>query len=179
MTELADPRLSAWGNFYVIVGSAGAALIAVQFVVITLIASMRQSASEETIGAFGTPTVVSFSSALLISALMSAPWPSLVGVSVALAVCGFGGLLYGALVIRRALRQTGYHPVLEDWVWYATLPCCSYAALAASSLLLRRAPHAALFMTAASALSLLLIGIHNAWDTVTHLVTGMSGSEQT
>jgi len=28
-----------------------------------------------------------------------------------------------------------------------------------------------LFVVAASALGLLLIGIHNAWDSVTHLVT--------
>ena len=32
MTEFADPRLAPWGNFYVIVGSAGAALVGIQFV---------------------------------------------------------------------------------------------------------------------------------------------------
>jgi hypothetical protein len=41
VTDLADPRLAAWQSFYVIVGSSGAALIGVQFVVITLIATTR------------------------------------------------------------------------------------------------------------------------------------------
>ena len=39
MTSFADPRLSAWESFYVIVGSSGGALIGLQFVVMTLIAA--------------------------------------------------------------------------------------------------------------------------------------------
>ena len=58
MTELANPELAGWENFYVIVGSAGAALIGIQFVVITLIADMRPRPPADSIGAFGTPTVV-------------------------------------------------------------------------------------------------------------------------
>jgi hypothetical protein len=37
----------------------------------------------------------------------------------------------------------------------------------------------ALFVIAAAALALLLIGIHNAWDTVTHLVTSGSLGDDT
>jgi hypothetical protein len=43
---------SAWENFYVIVGSSGAALIGMQFVVIALIANRRALASAEAIHAF-------------------------------------------------------------------------------------------------------------------------------
>jgi hypothetical protein len=43
---------SAWENFYVIVGSSGAALIGMQFVVIALIANRRALASPEAIHAF-------------------------------------------------------------------------------------------------------------------------------
>lgn len=57
-TELADPRLSPWQTFFFIVGSSGAALIGVQFVVITLIATIRRRADAATISAFATPTVV-------------------------------------------------------------------------------------------------------------------------
>src|SRR5512142_2445546 len=100
-----------WDSFYVIVGSSGAALIGLQFVVITLIASLRTLANAETLGAFGTPTVVHLSGALLVSAVMSAPWESLHSASIALALCGLGGLVYSALIIRRARRQTAYTPV--------------------------------------------------------------------
>ena len=94
MTEFANPRLSEWANFYVIVGSAGAALIGIQFVVITLVAGMRERPPNDSVNAFATPTVVHFAGALLISAIMSAPWRSLFSASTALALCGLAGLTY-------------------------------------------------------------------------------------
>jgi hypothetical protein len=176
VTELAPAALSAWANFYVIVGSAGAAVIGVQFVVIALIASRRAGATAEGIRAFATPTVAHLGAALFVSATMSAPWPSLCPVSAALTLCGLGGLGYGAMVIQRARRQTTYAPVWQDWLWYAALPCSLYAALAVAALLLRTQTQLALFALGGVALGLLLIGIHNAWDTVTHIVVEGSHS---
>ncbi len=170
MTNFADPRLSAWESFYVIVGSSGAALIGIQFVVITLVAWMRRRPEPTTISAFATPTVVHFAGALVISAVMSAPWPSLALPSAALATWGLGGLAYGATVIVRARRQTGYRPVREDWLWYAILPCTAYTTLALGAALLTPTTPTALIVIAAAALAMLLIGIHNAWDSVTHIV---------
>ncbi len=170
MTEVPNPTLAAWQTFYVIVGSSGAALIGVQFVVITLIATMRRRTTATTISAFATPTVVHLGGALIVSALMSAPWHSLVPPSVAVAMCGLVGLGYGAVVIRRARRQTGYKPVWEDWLWYAVLPCSAYAALAMGALFLCTTTRLALFTIGTVALALLLIGIRNAWDAVTHIV---------
>jgi hypothetical protein len=175
VTELANARLAEWASFYVIVGSSGAALIGMQFVVMTLIANMRVRPPLESLHAFGTPTVVQLTGALLVSAIMSAPWPSLVPVALTVGMCGFGGMAYGAIVIRRARRQTYYKPVWQDWLWYATLPCVLSVILALGAALLRIATQLALFVIAAAALSLLLIGIHNAWDTVTHMVTTPSG----
>lgn len=178
MTDVADARLSAWGNFYVIVGSSGAALIGVQFVVITLIAGMRRRAEADSISAFATPTVVHLAGAFLISAIMSVPWASLFPASVALAVAGLCGLAYGAIVIHRARRQTGYRPVWEDWLWHATFPCGAYVALALAALFLSTATQPAMSVIAAAALGLLLIGIHNAWDSVTHIVVGAAGEDE-
>ncbi len=170
MSEFASPALSAWQSFYVIVGSSAAALIGIQFVVIALIANIRQPPTADSISAFGTPTVVHLASALLVSAIMSVPWPSLFPTSIAFAMCGLGGLAYGAIVIRRARRQAYYKPEWEDWFWYALLPCSAYATLAMTAFFLRTAPLLAMLVIGAAALGLLLIGIHNAWDTVTHIV---------
>ena len=74
MQEVASVPLPAWDNFYVIVGSSAAALTGLQFVVMTLISEMRQASNENTIDAFGTPTVVHFCASLLISAVLSAPY---------------------------------------------------------------------------------------------------------
>ncbi len=162
--------LTGWENFYVIVGSSGAALIGLQFVVMALIAEAEIERNTDTLGAFGTPTTVHLAAALLVSAIMSAPWPSLKGVSVALTLTGLVGIAYVALVIRRARGQTGYKPVFEDWLWHTMLPLLAYTVLAIAAPLLRSRVVVSLFVVAATALLLLFIGIHNAWDTVTYIV---------
>jgi len=109
--------ISAWENFYVIIGSSGAALIGMQFVVMTLIADARSRPSADSISSFGTPTVVHLTGTLLVAAIMSVPWPTLFPASIALAVCGLGGFAYSVTVVRRARRQTYYKPRWDDWVW--------------------------------------------------------------
>jgi hypothetical protein len=61
--------LAGWANFYVIIGSSAGALTGLQFVVITLIAQARRPASRQDLRAFGTPAVVHFCAALLVSAV--------------------------------------------------------------------------------------------------------------
>jgi hypothetical protein len=169
--------LSSWESFYVIVGSSGGALIGLQFVVITLIAGRRNLARAGAMSAFGTPTVVHLAGALLVSAIMSAPWTSLGVLSIVLLACGVGGVVYSAVVIHRARRQTDYEPVREDWIWHAVLPFVSYGALAVSAALMVMDSRHALFVIGSSALGLLVIGIHNAWDTVTHIVISGAGED--
>jgi hypothetical protein len=163
--------LSAWESFYVIVGSSGGALIGLQFVVMTLIAESRIRTQSGGLSAFGAPTSVHLTGALVVSAIMSAPWPSLGSVSIALGICGLGGLTYSTIVVRRALRQTDYEPVWQDWVWFFALPCIAYLALLFDAAFLRGHDPITLFIAAAVALGLLLIGVHNAWDSVMHVVT--------
>jgi hypothetical protein len=177
MTELTS-ALSAWESFYVIVGSSGGALIGLQFVVITLIADRRHPTTTGSLSAFATPTVVHLTGALTVSAIMSAPWTSSATLSIALGITGLAGLAYGAIVALRTRRQTTYDPVWEDWLWYAALPCVSYAALTIPVFLQANAP-VALFVIGAASLGLLLIGIHNAWDTVTHIVVSGSADDRT
>ncbi len=176
MTPPANP-LPDWNSFYVIVGSSGAALIGLQFVVMALIADIRPRSSARTISAFGTPTVVHFGGALLVSAIMSAPWPSLGAASIALVICGLAGLGYGAIVLDHTRRQTVYRPVWEDWLWHTILPDGAYLAIVLAAAFLRATPSGALFVIAGAALALLFIGIHNSWDTVTYQVISRPGGE--
>ena len=77
--------------------------------------------------------------------------------------------MYALIVVRRASRQTGYAPVLEDWLWHCGFPLVAYAALLVASLMLQRDLPDSLFVIAAIALLLLFIGIHNAWDAATYI----------
>ena len=174
MEEAARSPLIAWESFYVIVGSSGAALTGLQFVVIALIAESRRRSTSREIAAFGTPTIVHFCAVLLVSAILSAPWQALSSVSLALGACGLAGVVYSLIVVERARRQTGYRPVFEDWLWFAVLPLIAYSFLLISATLLRSYPERVLFLLGAVALTLLFIGIHNAWDTVTYIAVERS-----
>ena len=172
MIESLTP-IPAWESFYVIAGSSAAALTGLQFVVIALIAESHQrNSSGEALDAFGTPTIVHFCVALLISCAMSAPWRTIESPGIAIGLIGALGVLYAAIVIRRARRQADYRPVFEDWLWHAALPVVSYGALLGSSLAMRSHAAEALFFVAAATLLLIFIGIHNAWDTVTYIALG-------
>ena len=167
---VAQTPLSDWGSFYVITGSAAAALTGLQFVVMALVTETRGQSTHAAIDAFSTPTIVHFCAVLFVSASLSAPWHVLSAAALPIGACGVVGVVYAVLVARRATRQPEYVPVLEDWVWHVALPFISYAVLLVAALLLPRHETGALFMTSAAVLLLLFIGIHNAWDTVTYIV---------
>ena len=169
-------QLEGWESFYVIVGSSAAALTGLMFVVITLIADSEMPRSPGTVAAFGTPTVVHFCVVLVVASMLSAPWQTLTSVAGAVGITGASGLIYALVVARRARRQTDYKPVLEDWLFHSVFPIAAYTAIVIAAVVLRTYPERALFAVAAAALALVLIGIHNAWDTVTYVTVPQPGN---
>jgi len=158
----------AWETFYVILGSSAGALTGLMFVAIALVADF--GGSEAQIEAFGTPTVVHFGATLLLSIIVVAPWPVMLGARVALMAFGAAGTVYMFIVSRRAHRQTDYKPVVQDWVFHSALPSVAYVSVLVAGLVLPRGRSFFLFTVGASAVLLLFVGIHNAWDTVTFIV---------
>ena len=177
--------LAGWGSFYVVTGTAAAALTGLQFVVQTLLASeavrpLGGDDPESGIAAFSSPTVVHLTLALIISAVLCAPWPSFPSLRATLVLIGGAALAYSAIVLRRARAQRAYQPVLEDWLWHFLLPAAAYSAVMLSALFLHRDVEVPLFVAGAATLLLLCIAIHNAWDTVTYFtVNAVRRSDRT
>jgi hypothetical protein len=163
------PQLAGWETFYVIVGSSAAALTGLMFVVIALIKESDLPRSSGTVAAFGTPTVVHFCTALVVAAILTAPWRTLTNVAAAAGIVGAAGVIYTLMVLQRARTQTHYRPVLEDWLFHTVFPMAAYAAIVIAAAALRNDPEHSLFAIGAAVLILVLIGIHNAWDTVTYV----------
>ncbi|HEV7745956.1 MAG TPA: hypothetical protein VGO56_13235 [Pyrinomonadaceae bacterium] len=161
--------LAAWQTFFFLVGSSAAGLTGLQFVVIALIAESKRRATGREIDAFTTPTIVHFAGVLLLSALVSAPWHGLLRVAVIIGVCGIAGIFYTLIIARRARSQTTYEVVASDWCWHVMLPLIAYITLVISAALLPGYAERVLFIIGATAMVLLFIGIHNAWDTVTYI----------
>jgi cell division protein FtsL len=161
-------RLAGWENFYIIVGSSAAALTGLQFVVIVLASEVNAIGSGSGTRAFATPTVVHFCAVLLMSAIVSTPWPSLAGAAIALGACGIAGIAYVTTVVRYTRRVVGYVPVLEDWLFHGALPLIAYAAVLIAAVRLVWNPGPSLFAIGAATVILLFVGIHNAWDAVVY-----------
>lgn len=181
MIDSVPATLREWEAFYVIVGSSAGALTGLQFVVLTLISeSGRIRGTSDTMAAFASPNVVHFCAALLMSAILSAPWHGLAPAGIALVVFGVCGVLYSLRVLLIARRQSDYKPVLEDWIWHIVLPFVAYTALAYSGIQIARASTAdTLFVAGGAVLLLVFIGIHNAWDTVMYVMVDRDRQRQT
>lgn len=181
-TSLAMPEptsvLSPWSNFYVITGSSAAALTGLMFVVITLVVGRRRSEASEGISTFSTPTVLYFCAGLFISAMLSAPWRSLVHVATVIVIAGVAGVAYIVRVMVRTRRQTAYDPEVEDWIWYSMLPMMASLTVVAGGILLTRIPVEAMFVLGAATLMFIFIGIRNAWDIVTYIALDLAPKER-
>jgi hypothetical protein len=158
------PLLEAWSNFYVIVGSSAAGLTGLTFVVIALV-SDAHGVRMSGLRAFVTPIVMHFGSALWLSAVLCIPGHTAVSVAACMMVSGAILSAYGATTTYRMYRGRAlYNPVIEDWIWNATLPSLCYLGLLVAGVLALQRTALALYIIGAAALTLLFVGVHNAWD---------------
>ncbi len=170
-------ELATWNTFYEIVGTAAATLIGLQFIMMSLIAQRPSIGAPDAHAAFGTPTIVHFSSALTLSALMVVPWPSIHVAAMVWGIIGVGGFIYALIVTRRMVRQSAYKPVFEDWLFHAILPIVAYTILSVAGFATPLHTYEALFGIGAAALLMLFIGIHNAYDSVAYHVYSVRNNE--
>jgi hypothetical protein len=158
--------LAEWNNFYVIIGSSAAGLTGLTFVVIALVSDSR---GVDTTGlrAFVTPTIVHFATALALAAFLNVPRQNLLSLSLGLGVTGVAGLTYSGLIAASMARvrvAKTYLPANEDWLWHVIFPTVVYGALLAMAILSWHRTEQSLYGVAAVCISLIFIGIHNAWD---------------
>ena len=173
------PLLSAWQNFYMIIGTAAATLTGLMFIVTTLIAGIdaRLSTLNAAVSAFNTPTVVHFGTTLLLAGVLSAPWQTFSSLSLLLGLLGLGMVFYSIIVLRRMWRVPHYQSTLEDWLWYMAFPLLAHVLLIITAFMLPKNPSVALYIVGSVMMLLLLVGIRNAWDNVTFLAIERSHAD--
>ena len=80
---------------------AAGALIGLPFIVLTLIAERPPLRAAGAGAAFTTLTIVHFSAALLLSAILRAPWSTIIPIATLWGFIGICGGVYAGLVARR------------------------------------------------------------------------------
>ena len=171
MTSEAGPLLLPWGPFFTMTATAGATLIGLMFVVVTLVTRAQRSGdgSNAGISAFSTPTVIHFGAVLLLSGILIAPWPRIAGAFALVTLLGLAGFVHMVRVAALARRLTAYDPDAEDWTWYTVLPFIAYGGVLAGGMTMPLDPPIALWILGAAVMLLIFIGIRNSWDVVTYI----------
>ena len=155
--------VAGWQNFFVIVSTAAGALTGLMFVVIALRREAISSAPVHGMRSFATPTIVHFTTVLGMAALLAMPRLTSTAVGWILVIVGLVELAYMAWIIRNA-RRFEYASDVEDTVFHFILPPVAHAAILAAGILSWGNRSWSLYMVAGSLLTLLIVGIHNAWD---------------
>jgi hypothetical protein len=159
-----------WDDFYLLIGSAGGALIGLLFVVVTLTNGGDRDQTVRSQRLFMTPNVVHFGVVVVASAAAMAPGLPFLAEAAVIGGAGLVGLVYAAWVALHLFK--GDRVAVPDWSdpwWYGVAPAAAYAALVAAALAVAAGRHGAVYAVAAVVTSLLIIGIRNAWDLVTWL----------
>jgi hypothetical protein len=166
-----------WSNFFFLVGSAAAGLIGLMFVIMTLMAGVERSTALRGQALYMTPTIAHFGAVFAISAVSLAP-----GLTVREAACVIGLLAVlgfacaGRAVIGFGRPGTGA-PHWSDFWLYAALPAALYAALVIAAAGVWSHAAWASRTQAGVLLTLLLLGIRNAWDLVSWMAPSRPSSD--
>jgi hypothetical protein len=160
------PALAEWRDFYVMIGTASGVIVGATFIVASLAANLK----ERMVGLRGfiTPTAVHLGSVLVGSAILTAPTLTPDPLALLLGAGGTAGVVYSLIV---TTRIWGLKLDRSDRGFYALLPILAYAAMAGAAAMALSRITQALEIVAVALVALLIIGMRNAWDMATFMIT--------
>ena len=162
-------EIEHWHEFYLLVGTAAATLVALLFVAISLGAGFLTEKRSAATRAFFSPVVVHFTAVFFISAvgLFPAHKPAIfAGLVGACAAIGGAVSLFTTVELLRH-RWTRH---VQDHLAYGMLPSICYAALLVAAAMILAEHDYSLLVLAGALLLLLIVNIRNAWDLTLSMV---------
>lgn len=165
--------LEGWHEFYGLLGTAAAALVALLFVAASIGAGYLTAERASPTRTFTSPIVFHYTYVLFLS--LAALVPINTDTSLA-AVIGFSAavaLIYSSFIVVRVMRSATSD--LDDRLAYGASPLAAYAAaLAASVFIFQHSPVGPPLLAGALVL-LLLVNIRNAWDLMVFFAARRTG----
>jgi hypothetical protein len=167
--------LGEWESYYLLVGSAAAALIGLLFIVATLTTGIERSSAERGNKYYMTPIVFHLAGVVVLSAMALAPTVTGEAFGGACAIASVVGFAYGAYVAIGIANISDPRPHWSDKYHYGAAPALAYFALAFVAYALLRDRAWGVNGAATVVVVLLLLAIRNAWDLVTYLAPKQGG----
>jgi hypothetical protein len=157
--------LRQWRDFYALIGTASATLVALMFVAASIGAGVFTREHQAGIRSFLSPTVVHFSTVLIICLLATIPTETWSVLGVLLTCAGVIGLAYSGWIWRRMMKHGIIASIdVVDRLWYALLPTATHLLVIVAGVSLWRQSEVSLNILALVLILLLLIGLRNSWD---------------
>jgi hypothetical protein len=156
--------LAPWHEFYALLGTAAAALVALLFVAVSIATGVltQDSESRKNTATYMSPVVFHFANVLFLGLIALVPTQTPQSFGLVIGVAAIGSVIYSAVVAVRVHRS----PIsdLPDRLCYGIVPMFCYATGLVVAPLLFEEKAGALNLLAGAALFLLVINIRNAWD---------------
>ncbi len=167
--------LESWKDFYLLVGTAGATLLALLFVAVTLGTGVLTEERQEGTRTYMSPVVVHFASVFFLAAVALAPAHRALFYAAVIGAAALVGLVLSVYTAVQVLRiNISRH--WPDYFAYGFWPVIAYLALLAAAALIATQHHLGLDVLAGALLLLTLVNIRNAWDLVLSMVRHHRGS---
>jgi hypothetical protein len=154
--------LDGWHEFYILLGTAAAALVALLFVAASIGAGFLSAARGSPTHTFTSPIVFHYTYVLFVSLVALFPintdWSlgATIGLSAAIA------LGYSIHILIRVMRSSAID--LDDRLSYGANPIVAYAAALAGAVFIFEHSNVGPPLIAGALILLLLVNIRNAWD---------------
>jgi hypothetical protein len=156
--------LEHWHEFYVMLGAAAGALVALQFVAASLGAGFLSFETASASRTYMTPVIVHFSSVLFACAAGLIPWHHETTFALCLGLAAAAGTIYSVHLAIRVFRDGGDDIEIDDKLCHGIAPPISYAIAVVSAVMFHLGSPYAGALLAVSMLLLLAVNIRNAWD---------------
>jgi hypothetical protein len=166
--------LHEWHEFYVLLGTAGATLLALLFVAVSLGTGFLSDKDQRGTRTFMSPVVIHFTSVFFLSAVCLVPSHGPVFFAILIGATALIGIAV-SIVITVWVVRTELTQYMQDYFAYGLLPASAYFALIAASLMIYLGQAYALEVLAGGLLLLAIVNIRNAWDLTLSMVRRHAG----
>jgi len=162
-------ELERWHDFYLLVGTAGATLVALLFVAVSVGIGYLTEERADATRTFFSPVVVHFSTAFFLSCIALVPGHRAGFFAVLIGAAGVFGLCVAAYTTVKFFGRYRT-PYVSDHLAYVALPIVAYCALLAAAVFAWIGRDEMLEVLAGALLLLMLVNIRNAWDLMLSMV---------
>jgi hypothetical protein len=161
--------LVEWHEFYILLGTAGATLLALLFVAVSLGTGFLSNKDQQGTRTFMSPVVIHFTSVFFLSAVCLVPSHGPVFFAILIGVTAIVGAAVSIVISVWVVRTEMTHYV-PDYLAYGLLPVGAYLALMVASVMIYLGRDYALEFLAGGLLLLAIVNIRNAWDLTLSMV---------